>query len=373
MKKLGFGCMRLPLLDEGDQTRVDMEQTKKMVDTFLERGFTYFDTAWMYHDFQSEIVIREALVKRYLRDSFQLATKLPTFSLEKEGDAERIFNEQLQKCGVEYFDYYLLHALTNNYELTKRFDCFGFIRQKKAEGKIKKIGFSFHDRANLLDEILTEHPETDFVQLQINYLDWNSESIQSGSCYEVCEKHGKPVIVMEPVKGGMLAFVPEKAERLMKAYAPDASPTSWALRFAASHQNVMTVLSGMSRYEQLDENTRIYQDFSPLCEAEFEIVKAVTKIIQESISIPCTGCRYCVAGCPQNIAIPEYFSLYNAEKQHQANGFSIHTIYYGNYTKHNGKASACIECKQCEEHCPQHLPVIQNLKQVAALFEKSNG
>ena len=371
MKKLGFGFMRLPLLEAEDQASVDYELLNRMVDSFLEQGFTYFDTAYMYHKFTSEIALRESLVKRHPRDSFTVATKLPTMFLKTKDDNERIFSEQLGKCGVDYFDYYLLHNLNvDHYAIAQRCESFSFLSRKKAEGKIRKIGFSFHDSAQLLDRILTEHPEVDFVQLQINYLDWDNAGIQSGACHEVARNHGKPIIVMEPVKGGMLANVSPEAEGRFKAHQPTMSTASWAIRYAAGLEGVALVLSGMSDMEQLADNTGYMRQFIPLDEEEQHVLKDAVGIIQESIAIPCTACRYCVADCPQQIAIPEYFALYNTEKIAPASAFSIQKIYYGNsVTAGHGKASECIECGQCEAQCPQHIEIMRHLKDVAGLFE----
>ncbi|MDE5708539.1 MAG: aldo/keto reductase, partial [Alistipes sp.] len=358
-KKLGFGCMRLPLTDPKDFTKVDMAQFERMVDTFLERGFTYFDTAYMYHEFQSEKIVREALVARHDRSSFTLATKLPTMFLKAEGDQERIFAEQLEKCGVEYFDYYLLHNLNvANYRNVKRFDSFAFAARMKAEGKIRHIGFSFHDNAELLDEILTAHPETEFVQLQINYIDWDNESIQSRKCYETARRHGKPVVVMEPVKGGTLARLPEEAEALFRTVRPELSPASWAIRYAASLEGVMMVLSGMSSMEQLEDNTSYMQHFEPLSAEERVAIEQAVGIINRSIAVPCTACRYCVEGCPKKIAIPEYFALYNNLKQSLNRGFAVQSVYYENLAQTHGRASECIACRKCEKSCPQHLPIV---------------
>lgn len=371
-KELGFGLMRLPLTDPNDGASVDVELLKTMVDAFLEKGFTYFDTAWMYCGFQSECAIREALVKRHPRDSYTLADKLHAGFLKTKEDRERIFQEQLRKTGVDYFDYYLLHDVgTDHYKTYQELDCFRWLEEKKAQGLARHIGFSYHDNAELLDRVLTEHPEVEFVQLQLNYLDWDSEGVQSRKCYETAVKHGKPVIVMEPVKGGTLARVPESVEKMFREARPEMSIPSWAIRFAASLEHVMVVLSGMSNMEQLLDNTDYMADFQPLSAQEQTLVKKAVDAINSTIAIPCTGCSYCTEGCPQRIAIPKYFSLYNADLQEiKEKSWRPQGEYYTRLTMNFGKASDCLECGQCEQVCPQHLPIIRHLKDVAARFEK---
>lgn len=370
IKKLGFGCMRLPLLNGNDQESVDMETFNKLVDTFLAKGFTYFDTALTYHNSRSEEFVREGLVKRHNRDEFYLATKLPPRVLKAEEDQERIFNEQLEKCGVEYFDYYLIHNIgVSAYKQACEFDTFGFVQGKKREGKVKNMGMSFHDTPELLDEILTAHPELDFVQLQINFIDWENTGIQSRRCHEIARKHSMPVIVMEPCKGGNLAMVPPEAEKQMKLYNSEASVPSWAIRYAASQEGVIMVLSGMNTMEQVLDNTAYMMDFKPLNDEEYKIIAKVTDIINESMAVPCTNCRYCVDECPNDIPIPDYFALYNSSKRAITDNISSQFVYYLNLASNHGRARDCIACKQCEEACPQHIEISEFMKDVSETFD----
>ena len=371
LKKLGFGLMRLPLQDPKDNGSIDLEQMKQMVDSFLAQGFTYFDTAWMYCGGKSEEYANKALVSRHPRDSFTLTTKLPAYMLKKEEDREWLFNEQLRRTGAGYFDYYWLHDVnSHSIQTFDRLNCWDFIRQKKAEGLVCHIGFSFHDGPELLDKILTEHPEVEYVQLQLNYLDWDSLGVQSHACYDVATRHGKPVIVMEPVKGGTLARVPEEVEQLFREREPNMSVPSWAIRFAATHENVMVVLSGMSNMEQLLDNTSYMRDFRPLNTDEMQMMNKAAEILNRNIAIPCTGCSYCTVNCPKHIAIPQYFSLYNTDMQElKEKTWTPQEGYYEHLTLSFGKASDCIKCGQCEAMCPQHLLIRRYLEEVAKHFE----
>lgn len=370
MKKLGFGLMRLPLTDPSDSKSIDIKEFCKMADEFIKRGFTYFDTAYMYHDGMSECAAREALVKRYPRSSFTLTDKMPVWYLKEKGDMQRIFDEQCKRCGVDFFDYYLVHSLDDeNYALAQKFGTFEFVSDLQKKGKAKTIGFSFHGDAELLEKILKEHPEMQLVQLQINYLDWDSEKIQSRKCYEVARKYNKPIIIMEPVKGGRLADLPEKAEKLFKSYDNNASSASWAVRFAADNDGVITVLSGMSDMTQLNDNTDYMCDFKPLKKEERELIEKVSQIIKSMVVVDCTGCEYCVSGCPMNIAIPKYFSAYN-KKVNKEKGLDITPkAQYESLKINFGSPKDCIACGQCESHCPQHLEIIKNLKLVCDMFE----
>lgn len=371
-KKLGFGLMRLPTTVANDPSAIDVELLKKMVDTFMERGFTYFDTAIMYNGFMSQPMVKEVLTSRYPRESFTLATKLHHAFFKTLEDRDKVFNEQLEQTGAGYFDYYLLHGIeSSNIDQFEELDCFNWLLAKRDAGLVKHAGFSFHDTPELLDEILTRHPEMEFVQLQINYLDWESEWIQSRACYEVAERHGKPVIVMEPVKGGTLALLPEKAEALFKDLDPNLSSPSWAIRFAASLPNVMCVLSGMSNMEQMRDNLSYMEDFVPLTSAEKETCFEVASIINQKTTIACTACHYCTDGCPMHICIPEYFSLYNEDMRDdlEHKGWTINFTNYDKLTEEFGSASDCIGCGQCESMCPQHLPIIETLARVTEHFE----
>ena len=373
--KLGFGFMRLPLKNRNDETSVDLHEVERMVDLFLERGFTYCDTAWMYHNFSSEDIVGKTLVDRHPRESFTVATKMPDMMLTSSEEVQKIFEEQKRKMHVDYFDYYLVHDMNNaNYRKALQYGVLDFVRRKRESGEIRCLGFSCHDTPEYLDEILSRYPFFEFVQLQINYLDWESAGIQARRCYDVCVKHGKKVVVMEPVKGGTLADPPEYVKEKMSEVHPDWSPASWAIRFAASLENVMVVLSGMSSLSQMDENTIAMQNFKPLTVNENGILLQAAEMIRQTIAIPCTGCRYCVEAnhCPKNILIPNYIALYNTTKFMHRNGFTPEAGYYDNCLSQGyGPASACIGCRMCESVCPQHIPIHDWMPRIAEALENT--
>lgn len=365
-KNFGFGCMRLPMKNG----EVDLEETNRMVDYFLDHGFNYFDTAHGYLQGRSELALKECLVKRHPRDSFILTDKLTTSFFNREEDIRPLFEKQLEACGVDYFDFYLMHAQNSqHFEKYKKCRAYETAFELKKEGKVKHVGISFHDKAAVLDQILTEYPEIEIVQIQFNYLDYESASVESRKVYEVCVKHDKPAIIMEPVKGGNLVRLPEEAQAVLDELH-GGSNASYAIRFAASFPHNRVVLSGMSNLEQMKDNVSFMENFIPLSEEEMEAVRKVCDVFNSRNMIPCTSCRYCIeeSSCPKKILIPDMFSNYNTKKTF---GDWNADYYYNNVlTLENGKASDCIRCGKCERVCPQHLPIRDLLVQVAGEFEK---
>ena len=365
MPKLGFGLMRLPTKDE----QIDIDTLCKMVDAYMAAGLNYFDTAYVYHGGNSERAAKEAIVGRYPRDSFYLATKLPAWSIKVPEDRDRIFNEQLERAGVDYFDFYLLHSMEEggNYDTYEKFGCFEWGIQKKREGKIKHFGFSFHGTPALLERVLDDHPEVEFVQIQLNYLDWDNPVVASGKLYKILSSRNIPMIIMEPVKGGTLASPPPDALAKFEQARPGASAASWALRFVASLPGVMTILSGMSTEEQMKDNISTFTNFEPLSDTEKQIISEARDIMQGTPTIGCTSCRYCCDGCPQGIKIPDIFTLINSVKVYHESWRAKN--FYNTHIASAAKASDCIGCGQCEGVCPQHLPIIKLLKEAAAELE----
>ena len=364
--KLGFGCMRLPLLDPADQQSIDLEQFKQMVDVFMEGGGTYFDTAFVYHEGASERALKEALVKRYPRDAYTVATKCLAWAIDSKEEAQSNLATSLERMGLDYVDFYLLHNVGG--ARTAKFDEYGmwdFVKQKKEEGLVRHWGFSLHDGPEALDALLDAHPDADFVQLQANYLDWDDPVIQARRCMEVAQRHGVPVVIMEPARGGRLAELPERVAAPLKAAAPNASLASWAYRFCFNLPNVVTVLSGMSTLDQARENVATFQANRPFAEDEQRALDAAVEVLRSLASVPCTNCRYCVKDCPQGVSIPEIMSLLNLELMTENNEF-VKGLYQWQAP---GRASTCIGCGACEAMCPQSIDIIHQLEVAKEHFE----
>lgn len=363
-KNFGFGCMRLPM--NGDA--VDYSEFNKMIDAYIDAGFNYFDTAHGYLQGKSEIALHDCLVARYPRDKYVLTDKLTDFFFKTEQEVRPFFESQLKICGVDYFDFYLMHAQSSEkFEFFKKCRAYEQALEFKKEGKIKHFGISFHDTAEVLDRILTEYPQIEVVQIQLNYVDFDDPAVQSRKCLEVCNRHNKPVIVMEPVKGGNLVNLPEQAKMYFDELG-EASPASYAIRFAASCKGVFMTLSGMSNLAQMTDNLSYMTDFKPLSERELRAVSDVCAVFKGMNTIPCTACRYCIDGCPKKISIPDLFACMNTKNIYH--DWNANYYYEQVHTKNGGKASECIKCGKCEKACPQHLKIRDLLEQVAKEFEK---
>lgn len=362
--RLGFGCMRLPRLEDGE---IDIPQFSQMVDAFLDAGFNYFDTAHVYLEGKSEPAIRQALTSRHARDEYFLVDKLTNGNFNSTEEIVPLLEEELAACGVEYFDLLLMHAQSReSYAKYQRLGAYEEAYKLVRDGRVRHFGISFHDTAEVLDQILAEHPEVECVQLQLNYLDWDDVSVQSRACYEVCRAHGKPVMVMEPIKGGTLATLPPAAAEALAQTCPDA-PASYALRFAGGHEGVAMVLSGMGTTEQMAQNIKTFSPLDPLSEEELTGLARVVDVMHEQDVVACTACRYCVEGCPRRIDIPALFACLNAKRAYGDRG---QAFYYNNvHTKGHGRASDCVRCGRCEHTCPQHLPIRELLQEVTAEFE----
>ena len=365
MPKLGFGLMRLPEKDGA----IDIEQVSQMADAYMEAGFNYFDTAYVYHGGNSEKVVKEAIVKRFPRESFTIATKLPAWFLHSPEDRDKVFEEQLDRCGVDYFDYYLLHSLEdgNNYDTYEKYDCFDWGIKKRDEGRIKHFGFSFHGTPELLVQVLDKHPEIEFVQIQLNYADWDNKIVHSGELYEILRDRNIPMIIMEPAKGGKLANLDDECAEILKAIRPDKSIASWAFRYVGSLPGIATILSGMSTPEQMEDNINTFKDFEPLSEEELAAIDKVKEIMNRVELAGCTSCKYCVEGCPMGISIPDVISAVNTKRKFP--GDMRPQFFYNGLVDRYSHASDCIACGQCEGVCPQHLPIISLMQEAVEKFE----
>lgn len=367
--RFGFGCMRLPMLESGE---VDLEQFSKMIKEYFDAGFNYFDTAHGYIGGKSELALRDCLTTKYPREKYIFCDKLSTHFFNSEEEIRPLFQKQLEATGLEYFDYYLMHAQSEDiFAKYKKCNAYETAFKLKEEGKIKHVGISFHDKAAVLEQILTEYPAIEVVQIQFNYVDYDDAIVEGKKCYEICERHGKPIIVMEPVKGGNLANLPEDAKKVFDDLDPNVSSASFAMRYVASFPSNKMIISGVSNLEQIRDNIKTMKDFEPLNEKEFEAINKVCEIFKSKNLIACTDCKYCVSECPKNILIPNLFACLNTKKVF--NNWNTDYYYANVYTINNGKASECIKCKKCEHICPQHLEITNLLVDVATEFEKNRG
>jgi len=365
----GFGLMRLPLKDENNQKSIDQDLLNEMVDYYIQQGFNYFDTSYAYHEEKSEEAFRKAVVERYPRESYHIADKIPTWLLQKEEDNEKFFNIMLERNGVDYLDYLLIHNINENWKkLAEKTKSFEFLQKMKKEGKVRFVGFSFHDTPELLEKVLEKHHEdVDFVQLELNYLDWEDPQLQAKKCHEIAQNYNLPIIVMEPLKGGGLVNLSSEVTEELEKINPNASQASWALRFAASQDNVFMVLSGMNSMEQLKDNCNTFKNFKKLSqEEETALTKTVDKI-RKNMAVPCSYCNYCVEHCPEEIPIPTYFNLLNNRKQTSG---EMTDFYYTIKSGESTPASECIECGECIDYCTQKINIPEMLKLVVETFEK---
>lgn len=365
--KMGFGCMRLPLLDKNDPKSIDMLQFEQMVDAFMEAGNTYFDTAFVYHEGESEVALGKALVTRYPRESFTIATKCLAWALPNKEAAQECLDVSLKRLGTDYVDYYLLHNVGG--KRTAKFDEYGmwdFAQEQKAAGKIRYVGFSIHDDAECLDRLLTAHPEMDFVQLQVNYLDWDDPKFDAKRLMEVAAAHGKPVIIMEPARGGVLCKLPEDIAGILEEAKPGSTPAEWAYRFCWNLPNVIAVLSGMSTIDQARENLASYRDNKPFDDSERAALEKVMGELRSMASVPCTACGYCIEGCPSHVKIPDIMALLNLEEMTRDREF-VKGLY--SWQAAEGRASECIRCGACEDMCPQGIGIIEQLERAAEQYE----
>ena len=362
--KFGFGCMRLPLIDENDSTAIDQELFNEMVDRYMEKGFNYFDTSYAYHGGSSETAIRKAVVERYPRESYQICDKMPTWALTSPQDNDRFVGEMLERLGIDYFDVFFIHNINVPWlKLAEDNNAFEYVKKMKDEGLAKKIGFSFHDDSKLLKEVLDKYADIlDIVQLELNYLDWEDPVIEAHKCYDLCVEHGLDVYVMEPLKGGVIVNLPDEIKKDFREFNPDKSIASFALRFCASLEHVKIVLSGISKMSDLEDNIDTYENFEPLSDDESEFLENMALKLRKSVAVPCSECGYCIDACPEMIPIPEYFNLYNTSKNQPES--NIYRLYYDKLGDEKVPASACTYCGTCVEHCTQKIDIPEELEKV---------